>query len=813
MLVWLYPSLVRYHVTPPAGTSSSPPLFAYTHPDAALTAFDSLPQLAPGILARQLSSVDPAGANNDGSPANILYKTADGSSVIFYATGPGVVEDIWVAGSLATMGNIVITVDGATKPAVDVPATQFFSGTYAPFLAPLVGNAAVSSGGDYSYVPIAFQRSCMIAFTGSTAYWHVGFHRLPAGSTLQPFSPTVNLAPAAAVWTNAGQDPHQLSGTSVLTGNAALPPGATATMAKVAGPGRIEALDITIPGAAVPAAPVLTRNGMAFSGASSFTLNLDPNNTGVTLVRRFDYALADQTAQVSVDGVPVGSFSSPGSTNGPYFFRNTSLNLPARLTAGQHQIRVTVAAPGNFTAFTYWAYSEVGGKTVKTDTLEMTPTSEQAHAFSVQHVVWQHSVTSGYVPAAVSTSRQILDQLYLEIRFDGSAAPAVDAPLGLFFGAGMGAAPVRSLMFSVDPSTGALAAFWPMPFAKQATITLVNRGTTAVPALTYRIRYRANPTDATALAAGSEGYFHATYASASPTTPGQDYRLLSAPGTGKLVGVSMAISTPPGMPYGLENLQGNESIFLDGNPTPAYLGTGTEDFFQGGWYFENGPFTLPTQGSPAQWVGASGADHISAYRLLLSDTIPFYNGIQAGIQVGPTGNLSADYSSVVFWYGRSAASLTQSDALRPADPAEAAAHAWSAVAANATGPVTGVIAGSGPAATLTQSGVAAAATTFTVQLPLTNAGAILRAEMDQCPGHQAAAVYVGGAYVGIWSDPGSNCAEIWRESSFLLPATVTRGHTNLQIRLVAVPGPGAPAATSPLWTAFAYQILAFSALD
>ena len=794
---------------PAAPAAARPPAVPYTQPDAALTAFGALPQLLPAVLARQLSSVDPAERNDDGAPGNVLYRTPDGASVIFDASGPGVVDNIWVAGSLAQMGDLRITVDGGSPPAVDMPATAFFSGTAAPFLAPLVGDAAVSSGGNYSYVPIAFRQSCVIAFTGTTAYWHVDFHRLPAGTPLLPFSAAADLAPAAAVWAQAGQDPHRTAGTRLEAGQVDLPAGGAVTLAQLAGPGRIEALDLTIPAAAVPAPPALTRTGVAFTGSTSFTLQVDPANSGVLLVRRLDYAIPDQTAAVSVDGVSAGSFSSPGSTNGPYLWRDASVAIPASLTAGRSRIQVTVTAIQPFTAFTYWAYAEVGGRQVETDTLELTPASAQAHAFTGSHLLWQRSLTASYAPAALASSSSLLAQIQLEVRFDGQAVPAVDAPLGLFFGSGFGAAPVRSLLSAVDPATGALSAYWPMPFARGATIALVNGGTAAV-GVQYRIRSRSDPADAAALAAGREGYFHATDQSAAPTAPGGDYALLSTAGTGRLVGIALAMSTPPGMPYGLDSLQGNERIYVDGNPTPAYLGTGTEDFFEGGWYFENGPFTLPTHGSPVQWVGPDFAAHISAYRLFLSDAIPFYNGIRAGLQVGPLGGLPADYSSVAFWYGLPGATLVPADVLVPADPAAAAAHGYSAVGGGTAGPVTGVFQGSGNASPVTGSGTVATAASFTMQVPAANAGVVLRAQVDQCPGHQAAAVYVDGAYTGLWTDPEGNCAEIWKESSFLLPAAVTRGHSSLQVRLVASPGPGAAPGIPALWKAFAYQALAFT---
>jgi len=782
---------------------------AYLHPDAALTAFGALPQIADGVLARQLSSVDPAERNNDGSPANVLYKTPHGASVIFAATGPGVVDDIWVAGSLKAMGDIRITIDGRTAPAVEMPVGQFFSGATAPFLAPLVGGSTVSSGGNYSYVPIAFRTSCVIALTGTTAYWHVGFHRLPPGTAIRPFSASADLAPVAAVWSNAGRDPHTAGGTRLLTGQVDVPAGGRRTLARIAGPGRIQALELTVPAAAVPAPAPLTRGGLAFTGASSFTLHVAPNNTGVRLVRRFDYALPDQTAEVYVDGVAAGSFTAPGSTNGPYFWRDAELTLPARLTAGRSDIRVTVTAAQPFTAFTYWAYSLVGGARVLTDTLQMNAAAEQAHAFAAPHVLWRRSLTSSYVPAALAASRSVLDQLTLQVRFDGAATPAVDAPLGLFFGAGFGAADVRSLMLAVDPATGGLTSFWPMPFVRSATVELVNRGGSAVTGVQYRIRFLPRPADAAALAAGTEGYFHATYNQAAPTTPGHDYVLLATAGTGRLVGVSLAMSTPPGMPDGLQSLQGNEQIYVDGNPTPAYLGTGTEDFFQAGWYFENGPFSLPTHGSPDQWVGPRYSAHISAYRLFLTDAIPFYDGIDAGIQVGPLNNLSADYSSVAYWYGLPAPSLVQTDVLQPADAAGAAAHGYTMVQGAPAGPLTGVFQGRRNTVAVTASGTVAAGAAFTVAVAPGNAGVLLRAQFDQCPGRQAAEVYVDGTDVGLWSDPESNCIERWKDSSFLLPASVARGHSRLQIRLVAAPGLSPPTGT-PMWEAFGYQVLSFT---
>ena len=812
----------------PAAAVSPPVRNPLTDPNAALTDLSLLPSLWSGVLVGQTSSVDPAGLNNDGSPNNILYKTPAGASVIFDASGPGVVDDIWVAGSLSAMGNIVITLDGAATPQVDMPAAKFFSGTTAPFLAPLVGDATVSSGGDYAQVPIAFQRSCVIAFTGTTAYWDVGFRRLPGGTHVQPFSPGESLAAAAALWAHAGQNPWAGEQTREAAGWVNLAPGATVTLARLRGPAELDALQLTVPSAAVVPGRTITADGIAFTGTSQFTMRLNPHNTGATLVRRVDDAVTNQTATVAVDGVPVGTFSTPGGTSGPYFWRNASVPIPASLTAGRTSVTVTIQAQAPFTTFGYWMTDQVDGKRVTTDALPLTPAAEQAHAFSVGQLVWQRQMTSRYVPPGLAQSASVLSHLRLRISFDGSATPQVDAPVGLFFFAGAGAASVRALLDAVDPTTGTLSSYWPMPFAHRATVTLTNAGPTPINAVRYAISSRRNAQVSTALASGAAGYFHATYQHAAPTPASGEYTVLAAPGTGKLVGVSMALSTPPGMPYGLENLQGNADLTVNGDPQPAYRGTGTEDFFEGGWYFENGPFTLPTHGSPAQWIGPNDADRIAAYRIFIADAVPFNAGARLTLQVGPTGNLRADYRSVAFWYGEPRPTLTVADALQLADGAQAAAHDLTLTAAAAppaktsaasSTPASSTSVGSTPAGSTTTGSpppvptvpgaVTFQAAAFTVHVPPDNQGVELRAQIDACPGHTAVTVSVNGTALGVWQYPGQNCAVPQATTRFLVPAAVSQGASTLRIRLTALAGPGATPGAPATWTASAFDVLAW----
>jgi len=67
-----------------------------------------------------------------------------------------------------------------------------------------------------------------------------------------------------------------------------------------------------------------------------------------------------------------------------------------------------------------------------------------------------------------------LNHVYLRIFYDGSDKPAVDVPIGPFFGSGLGEADVRSLFVGMS-SSGTYYCYLPMPFRKGVRATLQNR--------------------------------------------------------------------------------------------------------------------------------------------------------------------------------------------------------------------------------------------------------------------------------------------------------------------------------------------------
>lgn len=240
----------------------------------------------------------------------------------------------------------------------------------------------------------------------------------------------------------------------------------------------------------------------------------------------------------------------------------------------------------------------------------------------------------------------LLRALRLEIAFDGRRT--VDSPVGEFFGSGVAPASVRALMFSQSASPSSLlSTWWPMPFARSATVSLVNRSATAIVGAQAQVTHAPEPDLVSALGSGRAGHFRTT-SRRGPTATGRDWTVLATGGRGTLVGISHSMRGPPIRRY----LEGDERVHVDGRL--ALHGTGTEDFYEGGWYFIRGPFTRPLNGAPTHRVGSPlcpGADCTATYRLLLADAISWGSSVRFGFEHGNRNLVRGLYGTTGYWYG------------------------------------------------------------------------------------------------------------------------------------------------------------------
>jgi hypothetical protein len=253
-----------------------------------------------------------------------------------------------------------------------------------------------------------------------------------------------------------------------------------------------------------------------------------------------------------------------------------------------------------------------------------------------------------------------LKRIVLRIYWDGETTPSVEAPIGDFFGLGLGTYHNwNSEMLSVGSIKG-MNSFFPMPYRHRARITVTNEGKQQINSLYYNVDYR---TDVHPLPADTL-YFHAQYRQAQPNhgwtnkwetngamndktnLDGKDnYVWLDAKGHGQFVGVTMSVLQNQDMWWG----EGDDMFFIDGSKAPSIAGTGTEDYFLGAWDFGGQAFSYPLYGAPVVGEELAGS-RSSVYRFHFDSPIPFTKSIKATIEHGHANHRSDNYYSVAYWY-------------------------------------------------------------------------------------------------------------------------------------------------------------------
>ncbi len=118
--------------------------------------------------------------------------------------------------------------------------------------------------------------------------------------------------------------------------------------------------------------------------------------------------------------------------------------------------------------------------------------------------------------------------------------------------------------------------------------------------------------------------------------------LLDVPGSATLV--STVLVTAGGKPGNRSYLEGDEMIRLDGMRYPLLLGTGAEDYFNGGWYFNRGPYDEPMAGllalkviDPERTAWKEALFEYAMYRHHVLDHVVARNGLRFGLESGETG--------------------------------------------------------------------------------------------------------------------------------------------------------------------------------
>lgn len=189
-------------------------------------------------------------ANDDGFVPMFLRKEGDGE-VLAEMKGPGVIWRIWSASPKE--GHVRIYLDGAERPAIDLPFSGYFDGKTPPFDHPALSYEAAR--GHDSYVPIPYGKSCkIVADPGWGQYYQFSYTTFPAGTQVPTFSMKLEAKDAAALKaagdflaTKLGTDPMPNADARAEAASVSVAPGRAATIAQLEGARAITAIRVRKP--------------------------------------------------------------------------------------------------------------------------------------------------------------------------------------------------------------------------------------------------------------------------------------------------------------------------------------------------------------------------------------------------------------------------------------------------------------------------------------------------------------------------------------------------------------------------------------
>lgn len=202
--------------------------------------------------------------------------------------------------------------------------------------------------------------------------------------------------------------------------------------------------------------------------------------------------------------------------------------------------------------------------------------------------------------------------------------------------------PTAATVFAhADVATGALVSRLPIPLRKGEQLLLERTG-----GGTATLRASAS------LLPNASGGAHLITDYREQTGPGiaTTFPVLEARGPVTMVSqVHEGVGGAHGMPWFLE---GDEMVRVDGMRAPSLLGTGTEDYFNGGWYFTRS-HTNPLSGLTKRLEHGVGVSfELSMFRHHALDPITARSGINFGWEAGDDGSdTHSAFRTLVLAYG------------------------------------------------------------------------------------------------------------------------------------------------------------------
>jgi len=372
----------------------------------------------------------------------------------------------------------------------------------------------------------------------------------------------------------------------------------------------------------------------------------------------------------------------------------------------------------------------------------------------------------------------------LLIYWDDSTKPAVDIPLGYFFGGGgkdykisedVLEKKLSSLFFGYDKTSGDLYAYWPMPYWKSAKIIIQNNSSQNIQSLLCEVQYK----DAKALnyLVNETGYFHAKRTVDTDNKTKPFTTAFKEEGRGHIVAISFFTEG--------YDMDGDEFTYIDGSRTPQIHGSGTEDDHNQGW--AGAAYQKPL------W-GALIDGYQGAYRVYMNDNYIFNKDIKINYEYSKCkGWALGGNSDISIFYYKAADSdtLMLTDELDVGNRESELKHNYYIDRQTGLEQLSSAYDGYEHKVdydTLTDSGRSfRGSSKFILKINPENSGVKLRKRLNRCGnGVQTVKVFIDEKEVGIWHFVQSSFAPVnqaWVETDFEIPSQFTHGKSQMSVML------------------------------
>lgn len=252
----------------------------------------------------------------------------------------------------------------------------------------------------------------------------------------------------------------------------------------------------------------------------------------------------------------------------------------------------------------------------------------------------KHAINQLMVDLEANDMQQALRSALLKVSFDGYQT--IWAPIGEFFGTGYSLNPHKTWMNQRDEN-GRMESYWVMPFREKCALTIVNHGNENIKlkGSVGLIPYKWT-TNSMYFGAFWHEYRHLK------TRDGKglpfDLNFIDIKGKGVYVGDQVTLFNNTYQWWG----EGDEKIFVDGEPFPSSFGTGSEDYY--GYSFArpesfSHPFLSQPEGTGnTNWGITVNMRHRSL------DAIPFHTSISSNIELWHWANIRMNYALTSYFY-------------------------------------------------------------------------------------------------------------------------------------------------------------------